>query len=179
MYIEDGKGKGYLANVTDENKLRVYSTVESELSFESETNERTYTWSNVSYNYTAGDTVLLLKNTDNSKNLIIDGIQLSGDTETKVVLHCPECTTPTGTAVTGVNWNRTSSLTADANSKANESTNTQANIIGIFRIDGNNSSFVPMDGGLVLGLNDCIAIDFMTDGGEANVSVRGYYHTKK
>ena len=56
--------------VTNENKLRTYATTESEVSYESETNQRAYTWSNVSYNYTAGDTILLVKNTNSTDNLI-------------------------------------------------------------------------------------------------------------
>jgi len=128
-FIRDGSGKGYLAHVTSENKLRTYATTESEISYESETNKRAYTWSNVSYDYAAGDTILLVKNTSSTLNLLIDKIMASGDTATTFTVHCPTCNTPTGTAVTGVNMNRTSSGVADATAKANESTNSQSNIL--------------------------------------------------
>jgi len=74
--IKDGTGKGYLVEVTKNNKLRAYCTNESEISFESETNEQAYTWTNVSYNYTAGDTILLVKNTNSTKNLLIQAIEI-------------------------------------------------------------------------------------------------------
>jgi len=177
--IKDGKGSGFLAQVNDENKLRTYSTTESEISYESETNFRSYSWTNVTYNYTAGDTILLVKNTSITANLIIDKIVVSGDVETEVVIHSPTCTTPTGTAVTGVNLNRTSSLTASATAKANESTNSQANPIWKGRIDGNSTLNIELHGSIILGLNNCIAIDFTTVGSACNVTILGYYHSTK
>jgi len=179
MFIEDGKGSGYLTGVTSENKLRTYATIEDEVSYESETNQQAYTWTNVTYNYSANDTILLVKNTNNTENLIIDLIVISGDTSTTITIHSPNCGTPTGTTVTGTNLNRTSSLTADAIAKSNEATNTQDNIIAIAKINGSNAAILPVQGAIVLGLNDCIAVDFTTDGGAANVTIRGYYHTKQ
>ena len=40
--IRDGKGKGYLAQITSDNKLRTYATTEDEISFESEINAQAY-----------------------------------------------------------------------------------------------------------------------------------------
>ena len=174
--IKSGVGNGYLVEVTKNNKLRAYCTNESEISYESETNGQAYTWSNVSYNYTAGDTILLIKNTSATKNLLIQTVAVSGDTATTATIHLPNCTTPTGTVVTGVNLNRQSGNTAEATAKADETTNTQANIITTILINGSTTMRCPVEGAIVLGLNDCIAVDFTTDGGAANVTVRGYYH---
>jgi len=41
--IKDGIGNGYLAAVDNEHRLEVYSTIETEISHESETNQRAYT----------------------------------------------------------------------------------------------------------------------------------------
>ena len=177
--IYDGTGKGYVANVTSENKLRVYSTAEREISYESETNERAYSWSNATYDYDAADTILLVKNTSTDNDLVIEDMHVGGDTETEVIIHCPTCSTPTGTAVTGVNLNRKSNKTADATAKADETTNSQANVIKKILINGNNSEFIDFKGAIVLGLNDCIAVDFVTNGGACYVTIRGYYHTAK
>jgi hypothetical protein len=177
--IYDGTGKGYVASVTSENKMRTYATTASEISYESEANERAYSWVNATYDYTAGDTILLVKNTSTTEDLLIDSITVAGDTETEVVIHCPTCATPTGTAVTGVNMNRKSNKTADATAKATESTNSQANIIARILIDGNSSEFYNLNGSVVLGLNDCIAVDFTTNGGACYVTINGYYHTEK
>lgn len=176
MEIKDGTGKGYKAKVTDQNKLRVYATGESEISFESEVNSRAYTWMNVTYDYVAADTILLVKNTSATLYLLIEKIIIGGDTETEVIVHCPVCATPTGTAVTGVNLNRTSGATAEATAKANESTNDQANQIYKILIDGNKSETINVNGAVVLNKNDCIAVDFVTNGAACYVTIEGYYH---
>lgn len=175
--IEDGSGGGYKSKVTSENKLRTYATTEPEISFESETNSRAYSWTNATYDYTAADTVLLVKNTSSSLNLIIESITLGGDTETAVTIHAPTCASPTGTAVTGVNLNRKFSTTpASATAKVNESTNSQGEVIITVQIDGSQSSFVDLNDSVILGVNDCIAVDYVTDGGACYVTIMGYYH---
>jgi len=174
--IKSGVGNGYLAEVTKNNKLRTYSTRQAEVAFESETNGQAYTWTNVSYDYAAGDTILLLKNTSPTKNLLIQAITISGDTATTVTIHSPACLNPTGTVVTGVNLNRQSGNTAEATAICDETTNSQANIITVTKHNGSTLNIMPIEGAVVLGLNDCIAVDFTTDGGAANVTIRGYYH---
>jgi len=177
MQIEDGTGTGKKAKVTSDNKLRTYTTIESEISFESEVNGQSFSWSNATYNYTALDTILLVKNTSTTLDLIINSILCSGDAETEVIVHCPTCTTPTGTAVTGVNLNRKSARVAEATAKANETTNSQANVISRFRINGNSTEITNGTGSIVLGKNDCIAVDYTTVGTACNVTILGYFHT--
>ena len=181
MLIDDGTGAGYKAHVTDENKLRVYSTVETEISFESEFNGRAFSWSNVSYDYAAGDTVLLVKNTSTTLNLIVDHIHIYAGSISEVVVHCPTCASPTGTAVTGVNMNRQSGRVAESTAIADETTNTQANVIArhVCPGSGNGGIDIELDGALILGLNDCIAIDFTDEGASAYVNIEGYYHEVK
>jgi hypothetical protein len=176
--IEDGRGNGYLAGITRNNKVRTYTTVETEASFESEANGLCFSWS-ASYDYTAGDTVLLVKNTDTSKDLLIEDISIDCDTNTEVLIHFPEdVETPTGTAVVGTNLNRQSGKAAQAVAKEDETTNSQGPIFGRFFVQANsNSLFLPIRGIVVLGLNDSIAVDYVTEGGACYVNIVGYYHT--
>jgi len=37
--------------------------------------------------------------------------------------------------------------------------------------------FIPMDGAVVLGISNEIAVDFVTAGALGSVSIRGYYHS--
>jgi len=174
--IEDGMGKGYKAQVTNENKLRTYSTIESEGSYESETHERCYTWT-TAYNVTAGDTVLWLRNDSTTLNLVLEKIILSNDTATQVVVHSPANVTPAGTVVTGVNLNRASNLIAEASGYSNETNNVQANIIANAIIQANVPAIFPLDGTVVLAYLDCIAVDFVTGSSAIGCATfRAYYH---
>jgi len=175
--IRDGQGKGYLAGVDSENRLKNYCTMETEISHESETNKRAYTWSH-SYNSGAGDTILWLKNTSTTKNLIIEKIVLSSDTTTHFIVHFPsETATPAGTAVTGVNLNRSSNNTADAVAYGDETGNTQGDVMAQGIILNNTPAIMPIDGSIVLGVGDEVAVDFdSATTALGMVTIRGYYH---
>lgn len=175
--LEDGRGHGNLVSVTNDNKLRAYATIESEASFESETNGACYSWS-ASYNYAAGDTVLLVKNTNANYDILIENISLNCDTNTEAVVHFPDdVDTPTGTTVTGVNNNRTSGKVANTVAIEDETTNSQGLIFGRFFLQANsNSLFLPIHGMIVLGLNDSIGIDYVTVGTACYVNIIGYFH---
>jgi len=174
--IRDGTGQGYLAKVTSENKLRTYSTNEYEVSFESETNERAYTWT-TKYNVTAGDTVLWLRNNSSTLNLIIDLIILANDAITQVVIFSPENTTPSGTTVTGTNLNFGSTLAADATAYSNETGCSQANIIANASLSANVTALLPVNGAFILGYKNEIAIDFVVGSTSIGMAtIRGYYH---
>lgn len=173
--IRDGTGKGYLAQVTENNKLRGYATCESEISYESEVNERAYTWT-YAYNYTGADTILWLRNDSTTLNLIIDRILIASDTATRVILHFPANLAPSGTVVRGINLNRKSNLVADASCYGNEINNVQANIFANALIPANVPAILPAEGSIVLGYLDCVAIDFVTTGTLGMVTFRAYYH---
>ena len=173
--IKDGTGKGYSAKVDKENRFQTYATTETEISHESESNRRAYTWAG-SYDYDAGDTIMLVKNTSSTTNLIIEKILVSSDTTTEIVIHFPKDTTLAGTEVTGVNLNRSSNNTAEAIAYRDETGNTQGNIMGSAMVMANTTVFIPMDGAVVLGIGDEIAVDFVTAGTFGSVSIRGYYH---
>jgi len=173
--IRDGTGKGFLAQVTSENKLRCYATDESEISFESETNERGYTWT-TAYNYTGNDTILWLRNDSTTLSLIIDLMLIASDTATRVIVHAPDNVTPSGTVVTGVNLNRSSNQIAEATAYSNEINNVQANIIANALIPANVTAQLPVNGAVILKYLDCIAIDFVTTGSLGMATIRGYYH---
>ncbi len=167
---------GNIAKVTDDNKLRTYTTIESEISYESETNKRGYTWTSA-YDYDAGDTIILLKNTSSTLNLIIDAMAFSSNVSTQFISHFPENTTLAGTVVTGVNLNKSSNSTSDSSCYGDETGNARGDIIVQGFILANTSMVLPFDGAVVLGINDEIAVDFVTAGTMGMVTIRGYYHS--
>ena len=177
--IRDGKGRGNLASVTSNNKLRVYATQESEVSYESETNERAYTWTHA-YSYGANDTILWLRNDSSILNLIVDKIIVSSNTTTQFKIHAPlTTTTPTGTVITGKNINLSAGNTADATAYGDETGNTLGTIILQGILSANTTLVVPVEGGIILSLNNEIAIDFVTIGTLGLVTIKGYYHSIK
>ena len=173
--IKDGTGNGYLAQVDKEKRLKVYATTETEISHESESNNRAFTWA-YSYDYDAGDTIVLVKNTSSTLNLIMEKVLISSDTTTQIVIHFPKDTTLAGTLITGLNLNRASNNTAESLAYANETGNTQGEIMGTATVMPNTTIFVPMDGAVILGIGNEIAVDFLTAGTFGSVSFRGYYH---
>ncbi len=173
--LKDGRGTGESAGVNSLGELLTRSTTRSEMETVSQQSGLAFSWSNATYDYAAADTILLVKNTS-SVDLHVEAVLVSGDTATEVVVHSPTTvTSPTGTAVTGVNLNRTSGKTAEATAIADETTNTQGNIISAFRMPANTPVGVGLEGALVLGSGDSVAVDFVTDGAACNVTILGYF----
>lgn len=143
-------------------------------------NGRVYTWTSDTYNYDANDTILLLRNDSTSLDLIITDIFLRSDTETDFDLHFTDETafTPAGTTITGVNMNRLTSNVADATCIRNETGNTKGNIAFADRLTADLTRHIATRGAIVLGYYDVLAVDFITDGGEAYVTYAGYFEDK-
>jgi len=176
MIINDPSGM--FAKVNQDNMLHVYSVTNPRFADAAARHSQAYSWSNATYDYTALDTILLVKNEDPDRYLRIGPIWISGDTATEFIVHCPTCATPTGTAVTGVNLDRRSNNIAKATAIGNESTNSQANVILRGRGLANFSFDFDFFGAIVLGEDQCIAVDFTTDGGAANITILGYYQDR-
>ena len=166
--------KGYPLEVDDDGRALVDS--KSEFLHASEKGDA-YIWTNETYNYDAADTILSVRNDHSSMNLHITKIRLHGDTETEVEVHVPNTTyTPTGTAVVGENLNRITRKTAEATAICDETGQaTQGDVVERVRIKANTDYIIELDGALVLGHDQAVAVDYVTDGAEAHVSIWGYY----
>ena len=126
-----------------------------------------YSWSSGTYDYAALDTILLVKNTSTTKPLFITSISLSGDTDTRVVIHRPTTeVTPTGTSVTGVNLSGPDSTNAaDATAIRDETNNSQGSIIWSGEIQAASDPYiVDLKNAVILGTNQSIGVDYVTDG---------------
>ena len=173
MQIEDGQGTGSLVGV-DQHRIKTSSRSQNRMWYESIDNGQAFTWANATYDYAAADTILAVQNDSTTKKLHIHEIHICGDTETAFTIHVPKNVTMAGTVVTGVNLNRTSANVAEATAKANETGNTQANVIYRSILLAKTKQVISTPG-LVLGKNDTIAVDLVTDGGAAYVVVFGFY----
>jgi len=120
----------------------------------------------------ANDTAILIKNTTTERNLYIQEIEFFMDTSPNIVIHCPVVATPTGTAITPVNLNRGSGVSAPATAVSKETSNTQANIVGRCKMDIGVKSFYGM---LILANGNSVAVDVESTVMEARIIVRGYF----
>ena len=177
MMVEDGTGSGKRAQVSDENKLMVMSVSDTNFLHHNAHEGQAYVWNFSGYDYDAADTVMFLRN-DITENLHIHHVYIYSDTATKLALHAPSNpTTPAGTEVTGVNLDRTSGNVAEATAYQDETANTQGTILHSEYLAANSPLTMLKEEGyeIVLGKNDCIAIDLVTAGTMAYGHIVGYF----
>lgn len=139
-----------------------------------------YSWSNVTYDYTAADTVFCLENNHSDKLLVVDKLWLYGSTATKVIIHLLTSVAVDGTAISGVNLNRNSGRVPRCTSTANETTNTAANVVLNFYIAAaGQSALVDLKGSVVLDNDTFLGVDYTTNGTVANVTALGHFIDKE
>jgi hypothetical protein len=175
--IDDGAGKNGSAQVNSDQRLNVEAVTETEFEFVSKIKGQSYSWSSGTYDPAAGDTILLVKNTSSTKSLHIDGIYLSSDTETRVVIHVPTTdVTVTGTTITGTNWNTGSSNVAEASAARDETNNSQGSIIWSGEIQAANDPLnIDFSGALILNTNASVGVDYVADVAACDVTITGHY----
>ena len=171
--------EGHIADVSPGGQLFTKAMVESEFEYISEHTGEAFIWTIETYNYAGGDTILSVRNIHATKKLHIHKIFLHGDTETEVEIHVPTSDyTPTGTAVVGQGLNRTFDVDASAYATAiadETGQATQGDVIERRRIKANIDMEVPFEGALILPNKKAVAIDYVTVGGEAHVSIWGFF----
>jgi len=176
MFIES-PSKGYRQEVNSENRALTDCVTESKFLHYNSHEGNAFVWDFPGYDYDAGDTLMFLRN-DSDTELHIHHIYLYSDTGTKVQIHTPVSTTATGTAVTGVNLNLKSGNVAESTAKQDETGNTQGVILHSEYLPANTpETFFKEDGyEVILGKNDCIAVDLVTAGTMAYGHIVGYFH---
>lgn len=166
----------YKLEITSDGRAKV--DARSEFQRISDEKGEAFIWTNETYDYAAGDTILLVRNDHATKNLYVEKIKLHGDTETEVEIHIPTAAfTIAGTAVVGEALNRLLDKDAStyATAKADETGNTQGDVIERVRIKADTDYKIDFGGAVKLKSNQSIGVDFVTVGTEAHVSIWGYY----
>ncbi len=142
-----------------------------------------FSWSSLTYNYTAKDTILGVENNSSALDLYIQTIHITGQATSQWVVHTASGVTMAGgNAVVGVNLNRNSGLVAAATAFDNESGNGGADSyttrLAVGRILASGLITIDVDGGIVLPNDHMIGVDLTTVGTAANVTIIGYFQTK-
>lgn len=160
----------------DSGSLRVRPKGEWELAV---AEGRAYAWSNATYDYDAIDTVIAVENNSSTQDLKIKRVLITGDTATQFIVHCASGVTMAGTAITGVNLNRNSSLTAAATAIGDETGNTGSTAylgkVATGRFANNGIVDLDFGGSVILPNDHMIGVDLTTNGTAANCTIWGYF----
>jgi len=142
-----------------------------------------FSWSNLSTDINATDTVLCVENNSSTLDLYIEKILLATDASGEMVVHTSSGATMTGTALTGVNLNRNSGYVAPATAKADETGNGQqaASYTGrlyiVFAL-ADQSVQIDVGGAIVLPNDHNIGIDVTAEPTGCNATIIGYFKAR-
>lgn len=180
ILIGDGKGGGGPMEVR-ENRGQVDAQVET--AFETHSREgNSYSWTNVSYDMTAADTIIAVRNTSSIKDLHITKVIMSTGVTTFAQHHVTNGSAAlAGTAITGTNLNFSSGNVAEADAKGDETTNSsQGTLVLTSALVATFDTVVNWEGALILGTNDSYAIDYTVDDttNAMKITIWGYFETR-
>ncbi len=177
-------GGGNIANVNTKSQLLTRAIAVPPI-HEASLLGNAFSWTAVSADINAGDTGLLVSNTADSKWLVISRAYLWADTAAQIKVHVPAAATYTGTAVVGVNLNRNFANNAPAVAYADETVNAfvAANVIETVysplavnaQVTTSFAVQVDFKDAVILGTNDAIAADIITESALLEVTFVGYY----
>ena len=149
---------------------------------------KAYSWTAISADIVAGETALLVSNTSNLENLVISRAYLWADTACQIKVHCPAAAVFTGTEVVGNNLNRNFANNAPAVAFADETANAfvAGNVIETVysylavNAQVTTSVGIPIDfkDAVILGENNAIAVDTITENAAFEVTIVGYFIPK-
>ena len=163
-----GTGTGSSQNqfkVADDGRGLVESNSLIRAAYVSQQEKQLWSWRGVG-NFDAGDTWLFIANTSTSMSLYIQKIFGYADVAGLVTVHLPAYPTIAGTAVTAERLhNNTTAGQPPVDARQDETGNTQANIIYQTYIANNGTYDIDVNGMVILGYRECIAIDHSTDAG--------------
>lgn len=159
--LESGDGKNPDARTNSEGKLIIESESAPRDFFISRDDGQVYTVSVADAGAVADEETIYLQNLSSTKNLIIDDIIIGSDIVSIWRIKFVTGTT-TGTVVTPVNLNKTSSNAADVLCRGGAggvASATDAGDIGVYRIPADDSKIISFEEALILGQNDAITIE--------------------
>ena len=176
IQLIDGKGTGGAAEVRNQ-KLVTITDGLSPLALAT-LDGRAYSFSNVTYDPDALDTIILLKNIHPTKNFHICDVAISCDAATEWHAHIVTAVfTQAGTlAITPVNLNSNFGNSSSIDAFGDETANTQGAIIHPHFVTtiANTSLQYNYNGALAIAPGHAFALDTVTASTAAHVSVTGY-----
>ncbi len=177
LFLEDGKGRGFSASVSESNRLNVSAKTNPRAFYISRDDGLAFTLSSIDADADAGDVIAYLKNTSTSRNLFVKQIHYGGTNaalwKTWVVSGIAG-----GTSITPVNLNLTSGKSAEAIAFGSNPVTGLAldSLVGPHRTIAGAHSIDAWDDVLILGPNDAMAVEYDTGTtGPAEVNIEFHY----
>ena len=147
--------------------------------FQAEENE-VFSWTSVTADIDANDTVILVTNDSTTKHLHITDMYVYSDVPSAIDFFTPAFATFSGTAITGIALNRTGVTVAPATALGDSAGDTLANIFAtLFTNETVTDQFgvwLRLNGLLSLGFHDSAAIAIVEASAVSNSVIMGYYH---
>lgn len=173
---------GNTAEVNSDQQLKTYAVNVSALHAAS-MKGKAFAWNAISADIAAAATALAVRNDSTTEYLVIEKLYVYSDVATAVDVHLVTATyTSAGTAVTGVCLNKAKATVASATAHANETGNTQGDIIITLHTPELTTSAESVEyefnGGVILGQNQAIGVDLVADSAAFECTIIGYYIDK-
>jgi hypothetical protein len=140
-----------------------------------------YSWSSLTYDMTAADTILGVEVTTADYDLYIHEIHVTADVAGQVVVHTSSGVTMAGTAVNGINLDRSNTtVCALATAKADETGNGQAAAtysgrVHTTRYAADGVTIIPFNGALIVPYNYMVGVDLAAESAACNCTIIGYF----
>ncbi len=165
VQIEDGGGKTGKATVSNNQRLDVSARSASRQYYESRDEGQVYSVISVDATAVANEETAYLQNTSTTKDLIIDKIVISVDTNSLWRVKHVTGTAAGGSVLTPVNLNKASSNDADTIVRGDGAVTglTDDGDITLVRIGANAHDELAFEEALRLGQNDAIAVECETN----------------
>ena len=181
--FRDGTGDNYYAQVNSDNQLVTRSVMVSAL-HDASLRGDAYSWAAATSNIDATDTAMLVVNQSYTRDLVIEKVYIWVDVPTDIDIHLPAAATwAGGTVVVGTNLNRNSTKTANAICRADETGNSQANLIATLHTNETTGDIHGLEwdlkGSVILGYDNAIAVDVVEEPAAYTCNIVGYFRDKE
>ena len=175
-------GNTYTAEVNSDERLLTKAVTVSAI-HEASLKGKAFAWNAISADVAAAATALAVRNDSTTEYLVIEKLYVWSDVPTGVDVHLITATyTSAGTAVTGVCLNKAKATVATATAHANETGNTQGNIILTIQTNeltgDQKAQQFDFAGSVILGQNQAIGVDIVADSAAFECTIIGYYIEK-
>jgi hypothetical protein len=177
LQIEDGKGRGFVASVSESNRLNVSAKINPRAFYVSRDDGLAFNVASVDIDADAGDVICYLKNTSTTRNMFIKQVHYSGANAALWKLW-QVTGTAGGTEITPTNLNLTSGKSAEATAfGSNPVTGLNLDtLIGSHRTLAGAHGIEKWEDVIILGPNNALAVEYDTgNAGPAEVNIEFHY----
>lgn len=178
IQIDDGKGRGFVASVSDDNRLNISAKTNPRIYYVSRDKGLAFMLTSVDADAVAGDYILYLKNTSATRQLFVKRIATGAANAALWKSWVVTGTAAGSSLLVPTNINLTSGKTADATCRGNGAVSglTTGGLLDVHRTGAGEHDHSLWEDALILGTGDAIAVEYDTGTtGLAEVSIEFHF----